>query len=520
MRLTIRLVAATNFKNYRELARRSCRAMRAVLDKASTRATCRRDVLLAHLMTTRTSSTASRSTSAACRRRRQAHRRPPPRFPRRPRSATWPRWSSSTAATCSSPPAARAGSRPICRASGTSRSRPPWDSKYTCNINTEMNYWPAVTTNLAECQEPLVDAINELAVSGPRGGQGALRRRAAGSCTTTSISGAARRRSTPRTTASGSPAGPGSASTSGSNTCSPATSSFSPERAYPAMKGAAQFFLDYLVKDPLTGWLDQRAVELARARRAGDGPDDGPRRSSAACSGNTAAAARESGPRRRIRRPARRGAQADRPAPGRPLRPVAGVAGRQGRSQEHSIATSRTSGPSIPAADITWRDEKLFDAARQSLIYRGDAATGWSMGWKVNLWARFLDGDHAYRDPEQPLAADRLGARAGRPVSQSVRRPSALPDRRQFRRRRRHRGDAAAKPRRRGPLAARAAQSLARRQRSRPAGPRRLHGGHRLEIRPAGRRPASNRTTASLCGCAYGKQTLEREARKGADAGA
>ena len=30
------------------------------------------------------------------------------------------------------------------------------------------------------------------------------------------------------------------------------------------------------------------------------------------------------------------------------------------------------------------------------MIYRGDAATGWSMGWKVNLWARFLDGDHAY----------------------------------------------------------------------------------------------------------------------------
>lgn len=50
-----------------------------------------------------------------------------------------------------------------------------------------------------------------------------------------------------------------------------------------------------------------------------------------------------------------------------------------------------------PGWDITWRDDKFFDAARQSLIYRGDAATGWSMGWKVNLWARFLDGDHAYR---------------------------------------------------------------------------------------------------------------------------
>jgi alpha-L-fucosidase 2 len=49
-----------------------------------------------------------------------------------------------------------------------------------------------------------------------------------------------------------------------------------------------------------------------------------------------------------------------------------------------------------PGAEISWRETNFFNAARQSLIYRGDAATGWSMGWKVNLWARFLDGDHAY----------------------------------------------------------------------------------------------------------------------------
>jgi alpha-L-fucosidase 2 len=49
-----------------------------------------------------------------------------------------------------------------------------------------------------------------------------------------------------------------------------------------------------------------------------------------------------------------------------------------------------------PGCDITWQQPALFRAAQQSLIFRGDAATGWSMGWKVNLWARFLDGDHAY----------------------------------------------------------------------------------------------------------------------------
>src|SRR5262249_43049824 len=51
-----------------------------------------------------------------------------------------------------------------------------------------------------------------------------------------------------------------------------------------------------------------------------------------------------------------------------------------------------------PGSDITaYGTPDLFAAAKQSLIFRGDAATGWSMGWKVNLWARFLDGDHAYR---------------------------------------------------------------------------------------------------------------------------
>jgi alpha-L-fucosidase 2 len=50
-----------------------------------------------------------------------------------------------------------------------------------------------------------------------------------------------------------------------------------------------------------------------------------------------------------------------------------------------------------PGADITPATPALFRAARQSLVFRGDAATGWSMGWKVNLWARFLDGDRALR---------------------------------------------------------------------------------------------------------------------------
>jgi Glycosyl hydrolase family 95 catalytic domain/Glycoside hydrolase family 95, C-terminal domain len=49
----------------------------------------------------------------------------------------------------------------------------------------------------------------------------------------------------------------------------------------------------------------------------------------------------------------------------------------------------------FPGTDITWdRSPELMKAARQSLIFRGDGGTGWSLAWKINLWARFKDGNH------------------------------------------------------------------------------------------------------------------------------
>ncbi|OGU36381.1 MAG: hypothetical protein A2068_07845 [Ignavibacteria bacterium GWB2_35_6b] len=52
----------------------------------------------------------------------------------------------------------------------------------------------------------------------------------------------------------------------------------------------------------------------------------------------------------------------------------------------------------FPSNQISpFRTPQLFDAARTSLIYRGDPSTGWSMNWKINLWANFLDGNHAYK---------------------------------------------------------------------------------------------------------------------------
>ncbi|HEY4198099.1 MAG TPA: glycoside hydrolase family 95 protein, partial [Mucilaginibacter sp.] len=50
-----------------------------------------------------------------------------------------------------------------------------------------------------------------------------------------------------------------------------------------------------------------------------------------------------------------------------------------------------------PGTDITWNTPELMKAAKQSLIYRGDEGTGWSIAWKVNLWARLKEGDHAMK---------------------------------------------------------------------------------------------------------------------------
>ena len=99
-----------------------------------------------------------------------------------------------------------------------------------------------------------------------------------------------------------------------------------------------------------------------------------------------------------------------------------------------------------PGREIT-RDgtPELFAAARRSLIFRGDGGTGWSMAWKINFWARLLDGDHAHRLLDNLLTltgSSSDGVQRRRRLSEPVRRASAVPDRRQLRRDRRNHRDA------------------------------------------------------------------------------
>ena len=64
-----------------------------------------------------------------------------------------------------------------------------------------------------------------------------------------------------------------------------------------------------------------------------------------------------------------------------------------------------------PGNEINWDETPdLMKAARQSLLYRGDAATGWSLGWKINFWARFKDGDHAFKMIQMLMSPAASGA--------------------------------------------------------------------------------------------------------------
>jgi alpha-L-fucosidase 2 len=168
---------------------------------------------------------------------------------------------------------------------------------------------------------------------------------------------------------------------------------FLAERAYPLMHDAALFFMEFLTRDPITGKLIS-------------GPSNSPEQGGLvmgptmdheiirALFANTAAAARVLG------RDEAFAAQLDTMR----AEIVPQQIGQFGQLQEwvedkdepknHHRHVSHLWAV-YPGNEITPAQPDLFAAARQSLIYRGDEATGWSMGWKINLWARFLDGDHA-----------------------------------------------------------------------------------------------------------------------------
>lgn len=269
---------------------------------------------------------------------------------------------------------------------------PPWDSKYTCNINTQMNYWIAETGNLPECHIPLFQALEEIKESG---------------MITAREHYAARgwvlhhNFDLWRGTAPINKSNHGIWPTGGAWLSLHLWEHFLfsgdrdfLQKSWPVMRDSAEFFTVFLIEDP-------------KSKRLISGPSNSPeqgglvmgpamdhqiiRQLFIACSRTS----------RILKTDEKFADKLDTMIP----RIAPDQIGKHGQLQEwledkddpenrhrhvsHLWAVH-------PGAEITWQKPELLKAARQSLIYRGDAATGWSMGWKTNLWARLLDGDHAY----------------------------------------------------------------------------------------------------------------------------
>ncbi|MCX6955141.1 MAG: glycoside hydrolase family 95 protein [Verrucomicrobia bacterium] len=281
---------------------------------------------------------------------------------------------------------------------------PSWDSKYTVNINTEMNYWPAETTNLAELHEPLIAMARDLSVTG--------------ALTAKSLYGAGgwvlhHNTDLWRIAGPVDGAGPGMWPTGGGWFAQHLWNRylFSGDEnylrdIYPVLKGAAQFFLDTLVEEPTHHWLGL-APSVSPENTPNARPNNGGSRFDFGVTmdneilfetfTNVARAAATLGLDPEFQKQLL--AARDR------LPPL--QIGRHNQLQEwlgdwdnpkdnhrhisHLYALH-------PGNEISpRRTPALFAAARQSLEYRGDVSTGWSMGWKVNCWARFLDGNRAYK---------------------------------------------------------------------------------------------------------------------------
>ena len=273
--------------------------------------------------------------------------------------------------------------------------KPPWDSKYTCNINTEMNYWPVEVANLAECHEPLFDALDELMISGRRSAKAHYNARGWVLHHNFDLW---------RGTAPINNSNHGIWVTGGAWLCQHLwwhyqynqDRTFLKRDAYPIMKEAALFFTDFLIEDPRNPkrWLISTPSNSPEQGGLVAGPTMDHQIIRDLFS-NVIEASQILGVDAELR--AKLTELRARIAPNQ--------IGKHGQLQEWLEDVDEPDNKHrhvshlygvYPGEDITWQTTNFFNAARQSLLFRGDEATGWSMGWKINLWARFLDGDHAH----------------------------------------------------------------------------------------------------------------------------
>ena len=277
---------------------------------------------------------------------------------------------------------------------------PPWDSKYTININAEMNYWPAEKTNLAELHDPFMQMVKDMSVTGQQTARDMYAARGWVAHHNTDIW---------RATGAIDGANWGLFNSSGGWMSQHLWEHYlySGDKnflasIYPVLKSASTFYVDYLVEHPVYHWLVVNPDES---------PENTPQahQNSALDAGvtmtnqivfelfSTTIKAAEI-----LQKDA---AFIDTLKQMRShLAPM--HIGRYSQLQEwlddvddpndHHRHVSHLYGL-FPSNQISpYRTPELYSAAKNTLVQRGDVSTGWSMGWKVNWWARMLDGNHAF----------------------------------------------------------------------------------------------------------------------------
>lgn len=282
----------------------------------------------------------------------------------------------------------------------------PWDSKYTININAEMNYWPALVGNLAETQEPLFSMVKDLSETG------AVTAKQMYGC-----KGWMAHHNTDIWRIAGPVDGTpwGMFPTGGAwltthiwqHYLYTGDKKFLAEY-YPVLKGAAQFLLDYMQVYPSNGEVKQAAGWLVTVPTVS--PEHGPMgKGTNVTAGSTMDNQIAFDVLSQTLQAAKVLGNDDVFAEGLKfnLENIAPMQiGRHGQLQEWMIDgddprdqhrhISQLYGlyPSNQVSPYSHPD--LFTAAANTLNQRGDMATGWSLGWKTNFWARMLDGNHAF----------------------------------------------------------------------------------------------------------------------------
>lgn len=277
---------------------------------------------------------------------------------------------------------------------------PSWDSKYTCNINLEMNYWPSEVTGLTHLNEPLFRLIREVSETGAETARIMY-----------DAPGWVLHHNTDiwRVTGAIDNAPSGMWMSGGAWLCRHLWEHYLHtgdmeflSEAYPIMKGAGEFFDATMVYEPKSGKL---------VVCPGNSPENAPKGHNAT---TVAGATMDNQLVTELWNNIITAAMildTDKEFADRLKSRVKEISpmriGHWGQLQEWMgdwddpkdvhRHVSHLYGM-YPSNQISpYRTPELFDAARTSLIHRGDPSTGWSMGWKVCLWARFLDGDHAYK---------------------------------------------------------------------------------------------------------------------------